>query len=375
MQVKTLTKAPLRSALGEAVFCLAGIPFASTTMHSTVAKVIDAGCERRRYLFATPNINFVANAMRDRAFAGAITRCDAALIDGAPLVVAARLLGIRHAERVAGSDLFEEIDQTLRQRNEKLTVFFFGGRTGASEAAHRRFENRTAGFVSVGFSNPGFGDVADMVGGETLNEINELSPSFLVVALGAVKGHAWIERVRGALSVPVISHLGAVVDFAAGGISRAPVWMRRSGLEWLWRIKEEPALWRRYAGDMTALLTLFFLQVLPLALWRATAGRSKEPPSVDVNLTSNATILKLTGAFQNHEVSLLSDPICRAVEAGKPVELDFGELKFIDLFPQGKLLIMKRYLLEQGIPVSIGAAPKSLERALKASGFARAVAL
>ena len=96
--------------------------------------------------------------------------------------------------------------------------------------------------------------------------MNAARPDFLVVSLGAAKGQAWIMRNLHRLDVPLVSHLGAVVNFVAGEVRRAPRWMQRSGLEWAWRVKEEPALLRRYAGDA--------LRLLPLA-WRERAARRR----------------------------------------------------------------------------------------------------
>jgi N-acetylglucosaminyldiphosphoundecaprenol N-acetyl-beta-D-mannosaminyltransferase len=107
-----------------------------------------------------------------------------------------------------------------------------------------------------------------MSGEETIARINASGADFVLVALGARKGQAWIERNRSRLAAPVISHLGAVVNFVAGTVNRAPRWMQRSGLEWLWRIREEPGLWRRYWNDGIAFLALLFGRVLPFALWR-----------------------------------------------------------------------------------------------------------
>ncbi|WP_457832994.1 WecB/TagA/CpsF family glycosyltransferase, partial [Staphylococcus aureus] len=77
---------------------------------------------------------------------------------------------------------------------------------------------------------------------ETIAAINQSGADFLVVALAARKGQQWVQRNRDALQVPLMGHLGAVINFVAGTVSRAPVWVQKTGLEWAWRIKEEPAL-------------------------------------------------------------------------------------------------------------------------------------
>ena len=100
-----------------------------------------------------------------------------------------------------------------------------------------------------------------------LSRLNAARPDFVVVALGAKKGHAWIDRNLARIDAPLISHLGAVVNFTARTVSRAPRALQRIGLEWLWRIFQEPALWRRYAIDAIALGRLLTTCVLPMAIY------------------------------------------------------------------------------------------------------------
>lgn len=97
---------------------------------------------------------------------------------------------------------------------------------------------------------------------ELLAQINATGAHFLVVSLGAQKGQAWIVQNMEQLTIPVISHLGAVVNFVAGEVNRAPMWMRKVGLEWLWRIKEEPSLWRRYAADAWLVSRILFKRIV-----------------------------------------------------------------------------------------------------------------
>ncbi|MEZ5917325.1 MAG: WecB/TagA/CpsF family glycosyltransferase [Parvularculaceae bacterium] len=109
---------------------------------------------------------------------------------------------------------------------------------------------------AAGHLNPGFGDIEQMSADHIIDAITEAKADFVLVALGAAKGECWIEKNRDRLNAPVIAHLGAVVDFAAGAVARAPVWVRKTGLEWAWRIKEDPSLWRRYWQDGAGLAWL-----------------------------------------------------------------------------------------------------------------------
>jgi N-acetylglucosaminyldiphosphoundecaprenol N-acetyl-beta-D-mannosaminyltransferase len=134
-----------------------------------------------------------------------------------------------------------------------VRVYFFGGPAGAAQAAAERVNQRAGRMHCVGWCSPGFVSVDDLSTPTYLDPINRSQADFVVVALGAAKGQAWIMRNQALLDAPVLSHLGAVVNFTAGSIHRAPHWMQRTGLEWCWRIAQEPALWRRYWRDGWAL--------------------------------------------------------------------------------------------------------------------------
>jgi len=99
--------------------------------------------------------------------------------------------------------------------------------------------------IGVGSMDPGFGTVESMSTDETLAEINRHNIDVIIVSLGAGKGQAWIEANRHKLNAPIISHLGAVINFFAGTVHRAPQWVQKQGLEWCWRILQEPSLWKR----------------------------------------------------------------------------------------------------------------------------------
>ena len=262
------------NALDRDLVCLPGLPFDRVTMDEALARIRSAVRDRRRLFLSTPNLNFLIAAQRDDAFRGSIFDSDLSVADGMPLVWVSRLIGTPLPERVTGSGLFERLrHDPLPEGTRPIRVYFFGGQPGAAEAAATNLNASPGGLVCVGFESPGFGSVDDMSGDETLARIEASGADFLIVALGAAKGQAWIQRNRGRLSVPVISHLGAVVNFAAGTVSRAPRWIQHAGLEWAWRIKEEPSLWRRYASDARAFAALFAGSVLPFA-FRVRLGRA-----------------------------------------------------------------------------------------------------
>lgn len=252
---------------------LLGLPVHAVTLDQAVQYIKACALANQRCFFSTPNLNFLIAAQSNEAFRRSVQLSDLSLADGMPLVWLSKILGLPIAERVAGSDVFEALRKAA---GPPLRVYFYGGPPGAASRAMEAINaDQDGGLVCVGAQSPGFGSVEELSAPDTIAAINLSGAQFLVVSLGAVKGQAWILHNLGHLEVPVVSHLGAVVNFVAGEVSRAPVFMQKAGLEWLWRIKEEPTLWRRYAGDGIALFKLLVTKVLPavLARIRGKAGR------------------------------------------------------------------------------------------------------
>ncbi|MEM7755599.1 MAG: WecB/TagA/CpsF family glycosyltransferase, partial [Planctomycetota bacterium] len=119
---------------------------------------------------------------------------DLSLADGAPVVWLARQLGMPLKERVAGSDLFDLLRKSDPTLSPPIRVFFFGGREGSAQAAHDKLVEEQGRLVSVGWHNPGFGDVDSMTREDIRAKINAAKPDFIIVSLGAAKGQAWIEQ-------------------------------------------------------------------------------------------------------------------------------------------------------------------------------------
>lgn len=304
---------------------LFGLVFDVLSLDEAVVAVQAAATERRRCFVSTPNINFVAMAQSDPEFRGSVLRSDLSLADGAPVVWAARLAGAPLPERVAGSDLFER----LRHGAVPMRVYFFGGPDGVAAQAVERLNAESGPLRGVGYAAPGFGSIEAMSGDERLQRIECSGGNFLVVALGARKGQAWIERNLERLPPMVVCHLGAVVNFVAGRVERAPAWVGRIGFEWLWRIAQEPALWRRYAADALMLARLLTTTVLPLAVARLLP-QSDEPASLERMSAGGETVLRLRGAWCADRLMPLKAAMADILRAGHTLRVDLSLVTHID---------------------------------------------
>ena len=312
------------------VFCLLGLPFDAVDLAGAVRAVQSSARSRTPCFFSTPNTNFVVTAQRDDAFRASVYRSDLSLIDGMPLLWMARLLGLPFRERVAGSMLFEALRQSTAQ---PIGVYFFGGPDGVAAAAAQHLNTQPQGLHCVGHDSPGFVSVEAMSDAARIERINASAADFVVVSLGAKKGQAWIERNRARLRAPVISHLGAVVNFVAGTVRRAPGWMQRSGLEWLWRIREEPALWQRYAQDARAASTLLFRCVIPYA-WhlRVNHPDAAEHASASVQVERGAatTVVHLRGAWAHSNLGPVRRVFTDVAGCVHSLRLDLSAVTHVD---------------------------------------------
>ncbi|MES2227567.1 MAG: WecB/TagA/CpsF family glycosyltransferase [Pseudomonadota bacterium] len=304
--------------------CILGLPFDAIGVQQAVDRIRQAAFSGQRCFVSTPNLNFAMAARTDAAFRGSVLRSDLCLADGMPLVWIARLLGLPLRERVSGADVFEALQA---HAGPPITVYLFGGPPGAAARACERINRRGGGVRCVGFDAAGFGSVESMSGTEQIDRINRSGAHFVVASLGAAKGQAWLEHNAGRLTAPVLAHLGAVVNFAAGTVRRAPRWMQACGLEWIWRIREEPALWRRYWRDGVAIAGPLLTRVLPEAIEtrrrRSRGPRSGESAQLASRRTPRGHALRLGGDWRDAAGSpMLRAALARCAEDDTPLTVD-----------------------------------------------------
>lgn len=330
------------------VYCILGLPFDAVDLGSAKLKIQTAAADRSPCFISTPNLNFLIACQTDVAFRHAVLNSDLCIADGMPLVWIARLLRMPIRERVAGSDLFELL---RKDASPRLSVYFFGGVAGAAEAACRALNKNPRGLICVGYEAAGFGTIEAISQDASIERINRSAADFVVVALGAKKGQAWIEHNRARIAAPIISHLGAVVNFMAGTIRRAPRWMQRSGLEWLWRIVQEPGLWRRYYHDLIALVRLLLTRVLPYALYIRTHPASPgdlASASVEIIEGGQVTIIRCEGRWLAQNMDRLRLSIQQAIARSCDIELQLMQTTQIDNAFIGLVMLLYKHQLKFG---------------------------
>jgi N-acetylglucosaminyldiphosphoundecaprenol N-acetyl-beta-D-mannosaminyltransferase len=294
----------------------------------------------------------------DPGFKASLLLSDLCPVDGMPIVWIARLIGVPIQSRIAGSDMFDALREC--DLTKPLKVFLFGGPEGVASEASQALNTEPCGLRSVGSLYPGFGSVDDMSGNEVIDKINSSGADFLVVSLGAKKGQAWLQRNHYRLLIPIRAHLGAVINFQAAKVKRAPRVMRKSGLEWLWRIKEEPYLWRRYWDDGRVLISLVFTRVLPLAFWYAWLRmRYDRQELIVVSVQRHDSItLALSGPATSRHIDKIIRAFKDAIVTGKQVIVDFSSTRSVDARFLGLVLMLRKCLANDGAsPTFIGLSP------------------
>ena len=217
---------------------------------------------------------------------------------------------------------------------------------------------------SCGFYDPGFVSIEEMSSETIIEHINSCGPDFIVVALGAKKGQRWIMHNRCKINAPVISHLGAVINFVAGNVQRAPEKWQRFGFEWVWRIKQEPNLYKRYFGDGLRFVQMLVTQTLPLAIYyRRLASKTanvKKTVSADNSSQQEKFTIIIKGSIQFEQMDDFENALRLALLSDKDVILDGAELNFLTLSViarlltfQGQLQLMNNKLLLKDFPSKI----------------------
>ena len=211
------------------------------------------------------------------AFRRAYDRVSLSLADGMPLVWVSRFLGCALSERVAGSDLLMPLLQLAARRQWR--VYLLGGAQGVAEAVAQLLTEHM-GVIVAGWDDARIESDGSDGTGASFIRAQQAKPDLVFVALGPPKQELWIDRSLDLLGPAVSVGVGASLDFLVGKYRRAPRWMGRYGLEWLFRLSQEPRrLWRRYLVESPKFLSLVF------RTWRLPAAervRSVSTPSAQI---------------------------------------------------------------------------------------------
>lgn len=231
---------------------IVGVPVNRLSFDETIRLMVQWALGPIHHQVATVNSEFVMMARRNLVFRNVLWRASLCIPDGIGVVWASHLLGKPVKERVTGVDAIRAL---AREGSRSGVRFFLLG--SAPGVAHRAAE-------ALRKENPEIIIAATYAGSPRLEDEDEIcdrirsaAPNVLLVGYGAPKQDLWIARTARKVNVPLVIGIGGTFDFLAGTVKRAPQWMQNNGLEWLFRLLQEPSRWRRMLQ-----LPLFIVAVL-----------------------------------------------------------------------------------------------------------------
>lgn len=358
--------------LARNVFGIFGVPIDAIDLSETLNR-IECAIDRRQPLFiSTPNVNFLVTSWVDDAFRDALLVSDLCPPDGMPIVWIARVLKIPIKTRVAGADIFDAL-KGRRGKVQRPRAFLFGGSDGVAKIVSDKLNAQPDGMKCVGAINPGFGTVDEMSHDQIIAAINLSRADFLAVFLNAKKAQAWLLRNYDRLAIPVRAQFGATVNFEAGTVKRAPGLVRSMGLEWLWRIKEEPYLWRRYWGDGTELLRLLYSCVVPLvagALIRSfRSGNSRLDARIRPSGNEHKVIVTLRGQATAKFIDEGIRCFREALDRDNNIEIDLSGTEYLDQRYLGLFLMVRKQLLRRNQTLTFSEMPTRMRKLFRLNRF------
>ncbi len=241
---------------------LFGVPIDNLDMSGVLDALEALIMSGRPSLIVTPNVQHIDLLSRDPEFRTAYQGASLVVADGIPLVWASILLRRRLQARVAGSEILPAFSPVAARKGYRL--FLLGAGPGVAARASDLLTERNPGLIVCGTYSPPFGFEHDASENEKiLGLIKENRPDALFLGLGTPKSEKWAWRHLEALGVPAVLCIGAGLDFVAGSRKRAPRWMQPLGLEWFYRLIQEPGrLWKRYLVGNVRFLILFGKEIM-----------------------------------------------------------------------------------------------------------------
>jgi N-acetylglucosaminyldiphosphoundecaprenol N-acetyl-beta-D-mannosaminyltransferase len=346
------------------VVAILGLPICNVSMKQAIASIdgrIRSGC---CYQIATANLDFVRNARRDPELHKVICDCAMVLPDGYPLVLVSRLLGRPLQGRLTGADLTPELAKLSAAKGYR--IFLLGSSEENARKATEILLEQHPGAQFVGQYSPPPAPLAEMDNEEIVRRVHEARPDILLVAFGNPKQELWIHRNRERLQVPVSIGIGGTLEMIAGAKRRAPVLMRQLGMEWVWRMLQEPKrLAPRYFHDLVALAR--YLPVEMFASWAQSSRRSSG--SLRIGQHEGHCVIAVQNALTDELCGRLRDLVSDAIAANQDVTIDLSGATRIGADGVGTLLDIRRSLMSHDLKLYLLGGNDSIQRLLNAGSL------
>lgn len=313
----------------------------------------------RTHQVTTVNADFVVNSLHDPELRLILQESDMATADGMPLVLGARLLGMPMADRVTGADLVPALAERAAEKG--FSIFLLGAREGIAARAADILQERHCALKIAGVISPPNVAIQE-IDRSILDHIRQAKPDILLVAFGNPKQEKWIRAYADYLQIPVCIGVGGTFDMIAGVTRRAPRWIQRAGLEWLYRLMQEPQrLWRRYVRDF-GYFGYFFLR----QWWALRHGDvlNQYLPTSEGIMIDKTIILSIEGRLDIHNYSAFVEQAEHALNKTPFLIVNLEHTKFLDSTALGALVALTNRARAAGGSLSLAAIPSDIARVL-----------
>lgn len=228
------------------------LPIDCITMQETLSQIEYAIDNKKPIHHVVLNASKIVNAQHDLELKRSIIDCDIINADGQAVVWASRILNKPLPERVAGIDLMEQLVLLSSSKNYK--IFFLGAKEEIVKKVIEKYTLLYGSKVIAGYRNGYYEEEEE---GRIAEQISILKPDILFVAISSPKKEIFLNKYKDLIQVPFIMGVGGSFDVVSGLVKRAPIWMQKYGLEWLYRFYQEPRrMWRRYLIGNTQFIFL-----------------------------------------------------------------------------------------------------------------------
>lgn len=238
---------------------LFNVPIDAVSMAETLQHIETAIDNGKQIHHVVVNAAKMVNAQKDQALLNSIVHCDIINADGQAVVWAAKFLNQPLPERVAGVDLMQELVKLAAVKNYR--IFFLGAKEEVVKKVVDDYANIYGKHIIAGYRNGYFTKEQEK---EVAAQIAAAQPHILFVAITSPKKEIFLNTYKAEIQAPFIMGVGGSFDVVSGVVKRAPLWMQKSGLEWFYRVLQEPGrMWKRYLITNTK-----FIMMLAAAKWK-----------------------------------------------------------------------------------------------------------
>ena len=352
---------------------ISGVPIDDVTMPEALDRIeqfITIGrATGKTHQIATVNADFVIKAQNDPELRRILQESDMATADGMPLVWGARRLGVPLKGRVTGADLVPAL--AARAAEKKFSLFLLGAAPGIAASAAKIMQERNPGLIIAGVLAPPMKSLFEM-DPAVLETIRAAKPDVLLVAFGNPKQEKWINMHARDLRVPVMIGIGATLDFIAGIVKRAPPWMQKSGMEWLFRLLQEPRrMWKRYMIDMTGFAVFFSRQWWVMGRGHTPGHAAQKPmgaqpllPFSEIVVVDGVATIRVQGRLDAQNVAVFRTKTVEVLAITSRIVVDLSKADFLDSSGIGALVHLAKQARDAGGDVTLVAPSKPVMNVL-----------